>query len=67
MEMNERPNTLDEAITQLIDELETKFRATEDKDDKFVLSAKYNAVKYLYQLFNNTHKAINELKNQNDL
>ena len=67
MEMNKVPAPIDEAITQLLDELEVKFRATEDKGDKFALAAKYNSVKYLYQLYKNTYKTINELKTKNDL
>ena len=61
------PSELDEAITQLLDELEAKCRGTEDKGEKWVISAKYNSVKYLYQLYKNTYKTINEFKNNNDL
>jgi len=67
MEKNKLPLALDESITQLLDELEAKFKGTEDKGEKWVISAKYNSVKYLYQLYNNTCKTINEFKKLNDL
>jgi hypothetical protein len=67
MEMNEMPYALNESIEQLIDELEARVRAAEDKSDKCVLCNKYNSLKYLYQLYKNTYKSINEIKEQNDL
>jgi hypothetical protein len=67
MEKNKMPYALNESIEQLIDELEARCRDAEDKTDKWVLANKYNSLKYLYQLYKNTYKTINELKNQNDL
>jgi hypothetical protein len=64
---NKIPSSLNESIEDLLNELKAKCIDTEDKGDKFILASKYNSVKYLYQLYKNTYKAINELKNQNDL
>ena len=67
METNKIPPYLNVATEMLLNELEAKARAAQDKGDKFAIASKYNSVKYLYQLYKNTYKAINELKNLNDL
>ena len=67
MKKNKIPPYLDEVIEHLIDEISTKARATADKGEKFELAARYDCVRYLYEMYKNTSKTINTLKNTNDL